>query len=301
MKSAYKAYAAALSFAVIIGFSFLFVKIALPFISPIDMLAHRFTVAFLSSLVFFALKKERTLVSQKDLFVILPLALFYPIGFFAFQVFGIKELPTSEAGIIQAAIPAFTLILAMIVLHEYPTMRQAFCVVMSVLGIFYISWMNGINSEAYTFLGIGLILLSSLCSAFYNVFARNLTKKYSVFTLTWIMSLFGFLFFNGIAVGIHIEEGTLLQYFSPLKNTQVLISILYLGTLSSFGTSFLSNYALSKVEASQMSVFNNFATIITVFAGAFFLHEPIYYYHVIGALIIIGGVIGTTYFSRNKR
>lgn len=300
MRPIYKAYAAALVFAAIIGFSFLFVKIALPFISPIDMLAHRFTIAFLSSMLFYVFSKKSISISKKDLLTIMPLALLYPIGFFGFQVFGLTELPSSEAGIIQAAIPAFTLILAIFFLHEYPTLGQGLCVVLSVLGIIYISWMNGINSEAYTFLGIGLILLSSLCSALYSVFARNLMKKYSVFVLTWMMSFLGFLFFNGIAIGIHLEAASLSEYFAPLKNMQVLISILYLGSLSSFGTSFLSNYALSKIEASKMSVFNNLSTLIAIFAGAVFLHESIYYYHVIGAFIIIGGVIGTTYFSRRK-
>lgn len=301
MHSLHKAYFAGFLFAVIIGFSFLFVKIALPFISPLDMLAHRFTVAFLSSTLFLYFSKESIEVSGKDLLAIIPLALFYPIGFFAFQVFGLTELPTSEAGMIQAAIPAFTLLLAIFFLHEYPTYKQGLCVGLSVSGILYISWMNGICAESYTFLGIGLILLSSLCSSFYNVFARSLTRKYSVFTLTFIMSFLGFLFFNGIALGIHLEEGTLSQILPSLLNSEVWISILYLGALSSFGTSFLSNFALSQLEASQMGVFSNFATVVTIFAGAFFLHESTYYYHMIGAIIIVAGVLGTNYFSDVKR
>ena len=47
-----KAYLAALSFSAIIGFSFLFTKIALGYASPLTNLAHRYTIASLV-IVFF--------------------------------------------------------------------------------------------------------------------------------------------------------------------------------------------------------------------------------------------------------
>jgi len=46
-----KAYIAALSFSAIIGFSFLFTKIALGYASPLTNLAHRYTIAALVMVV----------------------------------------------------------------------------------------------------------------------------------------------------------------------------------------------------------------------------------------------------------
>ena len=46
-----KAYLAALSFSAIIGFSFLFIKIALGYASPLTNLAHRYTIAALVMVV----------------------------------------------------------------------------------------------------------------------------------------------------------------------------------------------------------------------------------------------------------
>ena len=46
-----KAYLAALSFSAIIGFSFLFTKIALGYASPLTNLAHRYTIAALVLIV----------------------------------------------------------------------------------------------------------------------------------------------------------------------------------------------------------------------------------------------------------
>lgn len=76
--------------------------------------------------------------------------------------------------------------------------------------------------------------------------------------------------------------------------------MLFLSYFSSFGTAFLSNYALSQIQASKLSVFNNFSTLIAIFAGYFFLHEPIHFYHIIDVGIIIAGVIGTNYFSKRS-
>jgi len=46
-----------------------------------------------------------------------------------------------------------------------------------------------------------------------------------------------------------------------------------------------------------MSVFSNFATLITILAGVIFLKEQFHLYHLVGAIIIIAGVIGTNYFG----
>jgi drug/metabolite transporter (DMT)-like permease len=50
---------------------------------------------------------------------------------------------------------------------------------------------------------------------------------------------------------------------------------------------------LSKIEASKMSVFGNLATLISMIAGVIFLQEQLEYYHIIGAIMIIAGILGT--------
>lgn len=78
------------------------------------------------------------------------------------------------------------------------------------------------------------------------------------------------------------------------------LSVLYLGILSSLVTSFMSNYALSVLEAAKMSVFSHVATLITIVAGVLFLHESLGYYHVIGGIAILGGGIVTNLPSTRK-
>ncbi|MEK4760135.1 DMT family transporter [Viridibacillus sp. FSL E2-0187] len=298
MKEMKKAYIAAIGYALIIGLSFMFVKIALTVASPLDTLAHRFTVAWIVATVFLICSKNKLQIGLKDLQRILPLALLYPILFFAFQVFGLARTSSSEAGIIQATIPIFTLLLASLILKEKTSFKQLICVILSVLGVIFIFMMNGAGAAKVSFIGSGFILLSAITSALYNVFARKLTQQYSLFTLTYIMTLFGFIGFNGIAISMNVFNGTTKQFFQPFFHIDFVLAIVYLGILSSLITSFLSNYALSKMAASKMSVFSNVATLITILAGVLFLQEEFHYYHLVGALVIIIGVIGTNYFGR---
>lgn len=295
-----KAYKAAISYAFIIGLSFMFVKVTLTVASPIDTLAHRFTFAFIGIVILMVFTKNKLTIKKYDLLKILPLAILYPIVFFTFQVLGLARISSSEAGIIQATIPIFTLALAGLLLKEKATRGQLVFISLSVLGVIYMLIMNGANATTGNVIGSGFILLSALAASLYNVFARRLTKQYSLLTLTYVMTLCGFVIFNGMALGNHLVNGTINEFFQPLTHVDFVIAILYLGLLSSLGTSYLSNYALSKLEASQMSVFSNFATLITILAGVLVLQEVFHLYHFIGGILIIIGVIGTNYFGHRK-
>ncbi|MGG0705538.1 DMT family transporter [Bacillus paramobilis] len=298
MKLTTKAYLSALLYSFIIGFSFMFVKLALTVTSPLDTLAHRFTIAFVAASIPIVFGFVKLNISFKNILTLLPLAIFYPALFFAFQAFGLVYTSSSEAGIIQAAIPIFTMMLASYFLKEYTNTWQKISVLISVIGVIYIFIMNGIGTHETSFIGVILILLSALSSAFYNVLARKMTKKFKLMDLTYTMTVIGFISFNLIAIASHISKGTITFYFKPFTNGTFLISILYLGLLSSLLTALLLNYSLSYIEAAKISVFSNLSTLITIIAGVIFLHEQISYFHIIGTIMIILGIIGTNFWGK---
>ncbi|MFJ7737545.1 DMT family transporter [Lysinibacillus sp. NPDC097287] len=301
MEEKRKAYVAAILYACIIGFSFMFVKFTLTVASPMETLAHRFTVAFIGALILLRVKKIQLNITWKDALQILPMALLYPIAFFAFQISGLARISSSEAGIIQAAIPIFTLVLASVILKEKATRGQLVFISLSVFGVIYLFIMSGAGAEIANLIGSVFILTSALASALYNVFVRKLTQQYSVIIITFMMTFIGFVVFNSMAIGQHVMSGTLIEYFQPFMHMKFVLSILYLGVLSSLVTLFLSNYALSKIEAAKMSVFNNFSTLITILVGVMFLKEDFYLYHLIGAIFIIVGIVGTNYFGTKEK
>jgi drug/metabolite transporter (DMT)-like permease len=63
----------------------------------------------------------------------------------------------------------------------------------------------------------------------------------------------------------------------------------------------MANYALSKIEASKMSVFANLSTVVSIAAGAMVLKEAVTVYHVVGSTLIIAGVIGTNWRKKPQK
>ncbi|KEP25307.1 DMT family transporter [Bacillus zhangzhouensis] len=289
-----KAYFAAIAYACIIGFSFLFVKIALESANPIDLLAHRFTISFAAALLLypFLRKKYRLSFQWRDLIYLVPFSLLYPVLFFAFQVWGLMYTSSSEAGIIQATIPILTMVLAAWFLKERATWIQVFFTILSVSGVMLLFVMKGIDVKHSHMIGYVLILLSALSSSAYSVFARVVTRRFHVIELTFVMTFFGFVFFNAVALIRHSVNHTMTQFFNPFTHSSFVWSMLFLGILSSLLTAYLSNYALSHLEAAKVSTFNNLSAFITIGAGVLILHETIDIYHIIGAVLVIGGVIG---------
>lgn len=293
MKKTKMAYLSAIANALIVGLSFIFMKNSLIYTDPLNILAHRFTVSFITISIPILLGWIKLNIRLEDIKKILPLSIFYPTLFFAFQSFGLSYISSSEAGIIHATIPIITLILATFVLKEKTTLLEKISVFLSVGGVVYIFLMKGINFKSSSFIGIVLIFLSAVSSSSYNILAKKIVQKYKFIDVTYVMIFIGFISFNALSIVDRIYKGNLKTYFSAFSSHDFLISILYLGILSSVVTSLLSNYALSIISAPKMSVFNNLSTLVTVVAGVLLLNETLYYYHIIGIVSILIGVLGT--------
>lgn len=291
------AYIAALFYVLITGHSFLFNKIALETGDPLDILAHRFSAAFFGGLTAVALGWVKVSFKKDGFLKILPLATLYPLAFFGFQTVGLLFATSSEAGIISASAPIFTLILASVFLKERSGPKQRWSIIISVAGVVYVAVMKGASPEGGNLPGLIILTLSALSIAGYNVLAKSLTRSFTNTELISAMITISFIFYNGAALLRHGAQGSITDYFIPLRSGSYSISILYLGVLSSLFTSWLTNFMLYKLPASRVGVFINLTTVVAILAGVLILKEEFYYYHVIGSALIIGGVIGANYFK----
>jgi drug/metabolite transporter (DMT)-like permease len=297
------AYAAAVLNAAIIGLSFLFVKIALEHAGPIDTLTYRFAVSFAVMSVPVLFRQVKWSYRGKPIFQALLLATLYPIAFFLLQTVGLNYADSSEGGILFAFTPVLTVFLASLFLKEATTLLQKLSIVLSVLGVVLIFILKGSmgSLDRSSFLGIFLLFLSCVSMAGYNVWARSLLRTFRPAEISYMMLSVGFVAFLAASLIDHGTAGTLDQFMAPLASGSFIASILYLGVLSSLVTSLSANYALSKLEASRLSVFSNLSTVVSIGAGAMFLGEDIKTYHVLGSLLILLGVVGTNVLGRKKR
>ncbi|MGG4267512.1 DMT family transporter [Peribacillus simplex] len=300
MKSRTIAYMLALFHSSIVGLSFLFTKMAIAEANPLDTLAFRFTVSFVVILFLVAFKVIRVNYSWESVKNLVPLSLFFPTFFFAFQTFGLIYSQSTDAGILSSVTPILTLMVAGYFLKEKTSLYQKLSIVLSVVGVILIFVMKGSTIDFSDMLGMLLILLSCIATACYTTMTRSLAKDYTPGEMSFFMMGTGFVIFNVAALFTHLKQGSMAEYFTPWSSMEFISSILYLGILASLVTSLLSNTILSKIKASQMSVFANLSTVVTIAVGALILNEKITIYDILGSILIILGVIGSNYFDVKK-
>lgn len=274
---------------------------ALEHAEPIDTLTYRFTLSFAVISIPVMLGRVKLNYRSKPLYKALLLATMYPLGFFTLQTFGLQHATSSEGGILYATTPILTMLLASVFLKETTTNLQKLSIFLSVLGVVFIFVMKGSVIDLTNIKGISLLFLSCLAFASYGVLARSLLRTFSPAEISYLMLGIGFVTFLVGSLTDHVTAGTLDHFIEPLVSSSFIVSILYLGVMSSLLTALTSNYALSKIEASKMSVFSNLSTIVSIAAGALFLREEITMYSIIGSALIIAGVMGTIRFGGKRQ
>jgi len=296
-----KAYIGMAISTMIIGLSFVFVKIGLTAATPLDVLAHRFNAALAGLLICYLTGLiKRPKFNKHQLRQLLYLSLFYPLLFFGLQAVGLQYTTASEAGIVSATTPIFTLLLAMLILKERNTPIQILGVILSIAGTCYIFLKNGTVMQGNSLKGNILILLSVLSIVFYYILGRKINHQYRSIDITAVMLVGACLIYNVCAIGYHLHDGTIQDYYKPLLNVHFMIAVVYLGVLSSFVTSVLNNYALMYIPASQVAVLNTITPIISVVGGTMILGEHLYLYHYIGAALVLIGVMVTIFFKNKE-
>lgn len=285
----------------IIGLSFVFVKISLRYADSSDVLAHRFTSAAVVMIaIHLASGKKFPRIRKARLPQLMLLSVFYPLLFFGLQTLGLQYTTASEAGILSAIMPVVTLIMASVVLKERSSCGQIVGILTSIAGVIYIFYNNGITTQTDSFKGNLLIIACVLAIVTYYILGRRINKEFDARDITFFMILTACVIFNATALLLHAAEGNMSAYFEPLVHKEFIFSILYLGVLSSLVTSFFNNYALSVMSASQVAVFNNLSPVITIAGGSVILGEQLHAYHIIGAVLVIAGVTATMVFKKKQ-
>ncbi|WP_326514042.1 DMT family transporter [Clostridium intestinale] len=281
----------------IFGLSFLFTKKALMVSNPITLVAFRFLLAFIIMSLLIAFKVIKVNYKNKPMKWLIVLAIIEPIIYFIFETYGLQRTSSSLGGLMIALIPIVVTILAIYLLNEKPSRKQVLSIILSVSGVVLIILMDGSKNSGNSILGVLFLSVAVFSAAFFNIIARKISKHFTAIEVTYFMMFLGAIFFNIVSVSNHILNGSLSNYFEPLKSSSFVLSILYLGILSSIVAYFLANFTLSKMEASKSAVFANISTIVSILAGVIFLKENFHLYHTIGSAMILMGVWGTNYYK----
>ncbi len=292
------AHLAGIAFAVIFGFTFMFSKTALEHVPPIGLIAYRFLVAFLAfeTLRIAKVVKIRFRLARPG--VLLPVVILQPVLYFLFETYGLDRTTSGEAGMMIALIPIFVSIFGALLLKEKPRKLQVLFILLSVGGIVLIQAFKLVDYLTVSVSGLLLLFGAVLSAALFNIASRNASRTLKAHETTYFMMLVGAVTFNAIHIATLAMQGSAADYLEPFTSRELVMPVLYLGIAASIGGFFLLNFALGRLQAHVISIYANLATVTAIAAGAIFLSEPLMYYHVVGAVMIITGVYGVVRTNR---
>lgn len=285
----WKAYAAGVAWSSIFGLSFLVTKGALEAFSPVTLLFLRFALATVALGLLALAGVVKLGYRGKPKLPLVLICVFQPILYFTFETFGLQEVASSTAGLIIGALPAAVAALSVPLLREHLSGRQVAGLVLSIAGVALVVMAGDAGAAVPdTLRGVLLVVGAMLSAAFYNVYSRKASVRYSPAETTFAMMATGAVFFGLLVV----VEGATSGWAGIFSGTTVaaLGAVAYLGILSSVVAFFLVNLSLSRLKAAQASIFGTLTTLVSLVAGVLLRGEPFGMVQVLGASGIVLGV-----------
>jgi len=257
-------------------------------IRPMALSFYRWLIAFMIILPFAVshLKKDGLLIRQHLGFLFV-LALPSVAAYNSILYFGAQFTTATNISLVAAAMPVMTLLFSWIMNKEKPYCLQSAGVVISILGMLLIitkgSWRLLLNLNFNP--GDLLIVFAIASWAFYSVLLKKRQIHISPISFLTVLIALGTL----CILPFYAWEFVIYKGF---ELNQVNISIfLYLGTFPSILSYIFWNYGVRTAGASIASIFMYLLPIFTALIASVFLKENLFSYHFYGGVLILTGLI----------
>jgi drug/metabolite transporter (DMT)-like permease len=248
---------------------------------PLSLACLRFAVA---SLVLLPLRRKidpGLRIPPGRLLSLALSALFGVTFYFFFETRGIQLTSASNAALIIAAIPVFTVAAEYIFYRNPVSWLQGAGILLSIAGV-YLIVQRSQQAGGQNLRGNLFMLGACLCWVTYILFSRNLQREISGLSLTACQSFAGFLFLLPLA---------LLEHRRWIAGDAVVwLNILYLGLFCSALAYFLYIYALRSLGPVLLSSYVNLIPLVGALGGVALLGEKLSGVQIAGGAVIIAGV-----------
>lgn len=270
--------------AVIWGTSFLFIKVGVEALAPIQVTFGRCLFGAVAVGAVLAVRREplpRDVRTWAHLAVAALLLNVIP-----FTLFGYAEerIPSALAGICNSATPLFTVAVAVVALpDERPTRRRGTGLVLGFGGVLVVLgvW-NGVTGHdaAGTFMALGAALCYGLGWTYVR---RFVTGSHSTFALTAAQ-----------LIAASAQLLVLTAAFTPMPAhlpVRVVLAVALLGALGTGAAYVLQHGVIRDAGATVASTVTYVAPIVAVVIGVTVLGERLTWNAPVGALVIIAGAV----------
>ncbi len=255
-------------------------KAVLPDVPPLTMASARIGIALVILTALVARRGERVATGRAPMI----LGLTGVALFCACQNLGLIFTDAATTALIGAAIPVFTIGLAVPLLGERLRGARLAGFLISIVGVGVIISIGSGNVGGIATVTSLLPLASALSFALYNVAGRRAFGQQSALRLVAGSTRYGLLF---LLPATTIELGQTSVHALDMADVLLLA---YLGAGCSAVAFILCGYGLSHIEAGHGAVYGNLKPVVGVALAVMVLGEPLGASQVAGGLLVLLGI-----------
>jgi drug/metabolite transporter (DMT)-like permease len=268
---------------VIWGSTFVATKVCLKYMTPIEVMAFRFTIAL--PLIFGLMKAGRIRFFLGRHKARLGWASLVLLAHFLVQITGIKYTTATNTGWIIALTPLVVAVLAATLLHERLTYKIILGIGIATAGIILLVSRGKLTDLRWlSSYGDWLVLASAHTWAIYTILTRDVSRDLNPLVVTSVILLPSALI-SLLGVGLFSQWSRFLHL--PLE---AVISIIFLGILGTALGHWFWQLGVARIGASRAGIFLYLEPIATTIVAVPYLGEPLGVITIIGGLAVLLGV-----------
>ena len=288
LTTAQKAFAAIIIANLIWGVAAVIFKVSLENIPPFTLAFWRFFLGAILLALF--LRKDAGLPTKnlKDLYLLIGYAFTGITINIIFFFLGLRLTLSINSPIISSSQPLLIYLLALLFLREKFYLNKMFGMILGTAGIVLIVIEPLLLSKGSGNLtGNIFLVLATIAAVFQTIIGKKVLSRVNPLAFTLWAFIVGAASFLPLAI---YEFGTVPNLYQSL-DMRGFAGIAFGSIFSSAVAYGLYAWGLSKINASDVSMFSYIDPVIGTVLGALVLHEPINSYFIWGSILIFGGIL----------
>ena len=267
--------------------TFIVTKMILDYMSPIELLTYRMFLAVLFMFLMYPKYKKPHSLKEEAWYIVSGLAL---ASYFIFENTAVDKTYPSNVGLLVALSPIATaMLLSFRTKSSYFNLSRSIGLILALIGVGFVVFGKS-GFEGFSPLGDIFAIIAAISFSFYTIFLKEMKQENHLIQRTRKVFLYVLIFMVLYALVSGVNLNMMVHPFN------VILGILFLAILASSLAFIFWNKALTVLGTFETSVFIYLIPVITMVFSRIVLDDPITLLKVIGAILIIVGLI----FSEKK-
>jgi len=267
------------------GLTFVFYKLAFESFRPFSVIFLRLIISVIFLFVAGHLLKRIQKVEKKDMLTLAGLALFEPFLYFMGESNGLMFVSSTLAAVIVATIPLLVPVIAYFVHKEKLTRLNIIGLFLSFGGVIAVIMSTGLDWSA-TIKGVLLMFLAVFSAVAYAIIVKNMTHKYTGFTITAWQNFFGIFLFLPFVLIFDFQH-----LVSTIPTQKALLALLYMAIFGSSITFILFTQGVRELGTSKANFFANLIPVFAAIFAFFILKEEMPFLKIAGIVLVLLGLV----------